>query len=117
MKWFRFVLIAIGLLVVIGCSSKEDELVGSWETSFGHRSGFPTTIKLELRPDGTGVYENSRVGISSSEDFTWEVSGDELCVNLTASVTTNCREYEVVADYLDYELFRQPLEFKRLSDN
>ncbi len=110
MKWFRFALIVIGLLVVIGCSSKEDELFGTWETYGSSASHLPSPIRLEFRGDGIGFYEFG----TTYQQVTWEITDDdELCFYITPSVSTSCREYSVEGDYLNYEIYRQPLEFKR----
>jgi len=67
-------LIAGGLLVMSGCSSRDAELVGTWEWDFD--SNFVTTFN----EDGTGTHAFDW-GLGRGTTFNWSTSGSYIVMN------------------------------------
>jgi len=67
-------LIAGGLLLMSGCTSRDSELVGVWEWDFD--SNFVTTFN----EDGTGTHALDW-GLGRGTTFTWSTSGNYIVMN------------------------------------
>jgi len=112
----KYITVLICCLALIACEddAKEttlsDDLVGTWSitnmgqyanadcsgeldyTGWALITAFGVTMDFVFDDDGTGAISSTAFGMTESDDFTWTVDGDQVCID------DECETLEIVDD-------------------